>query len=168
MKKRKRAKLITLILVITFTLLSLGAVAVTTINAGIEHHQHESKLKKMSEKAAKVLPKEAYKPGVYKLKEKKYFNNYKISAELVVNDKGIIKHVEFDQLDQFNFVNPQTSTEIDQWNSSLLRHQDLSKLSCNDSNQTDFFNLYKKYMKKLINMAHSGKVNYVVINNEDN
>lgn len=165
MVQRRRAKLITGLVVFVLAGLALGATAITTINAEREHAAYESRLRQLSEKAAKVLPKEAFKPGHYSLHETHYVNGYRVTAYATVDAHGHLDYLEFDQLDAFGLFNPTTSASVELWNQQLLNNpnvNDLKRLGADPA----FFSLYQKYMTQLIHAAHTGEVFKITIHNQ--
>ncbi|MYV16308.1 hypothetical protein [Furfurilactobacillus milii] len=160
----KHAKLITGLVVVLLAVLALGATAITTINAQRRHEEHESRLRRLSERAAKVLPKEAFKPGAYTLRESHYVDGYRVFAVVNVDEHGQLVNVAFNQLDQFGLNNPATATDITRWNTALLKEPNVAKLSLKHGNK-QCFQLYQNYMGRLIHAAHTGEQHQFKINN---
>ncbi|HAT55505.1 MAG TPA: hypothetical protein DCW31_09790 [Lactobacillus sp.] len=162
--RTRHAKLITGIVVVLLAVLALGATAITTINAQRRHDEHESRLRRLSERAAKVLPKEAFKPGTYTLTEKNFVMGYRVLAVVTVDDRGQLVHVAFNQLDQFGLNNPATTEAIEKWNTALLKEPNVAKLSQQHGDK-HCFKLYKDYMAQLIHAAHTGEQHQFQIDN---
>ncbi|GAB6093565.1 hypothetical protein JCM31185_15180 [Furfurilactobacillus curtus] len=163
--QRRRAKLITGLVVLILATLALGATAITTINAEREHAAYESKLRHLSEKAAKLLPKEAFKPGHYSLHETHYVHGYRVTAYARVDDQGHLIYLEFDQLDAFGLFNPLTSASVELWNQQLLNNPNVNDLKRAGADPA-FFSLYQKYMTRLIHAAHTGEVFKITVHNQ--
>ncbi|MGV0168950.1 hypothetical protein ACRYI5_10180 [Furfurilactobacillus sp. WILCCON 0119] len=162
--QQRHAKLMTGLVVVFFAILALGATAITTLNAQREHEAHESQLRRLSEKAAKVLPKEAFKPGTYTLTEKHYVDGYRVTAQAVVDSNGTLTHVEYNRLDHFGLYDPATGPAISTWNAALLKDPNTGKLTQGSADKT-LFMTYKTYMSQLIHAAHTGEEHDLTVTN---
>lgn len=159
-------KVLTGAVVLLLAAITLGATAITTINAEREHQAHESRLRRLSEKAAKVLPKEAFKPGKYTLADAHGEPGYHISAVAQVDSAGRLQHIEFDQLDENGLFNPATAQVVTDWNTHLLADPNSGKLR-KDNATTAFYQQYQKDMRQLLHAAHTGEEHHVTVSQND-